>query len=156
MAPPAWVKDWQQTMLAEIQVMIDTSSEKLKVDLVAKIDSSVKGLQEQITNISDKVEILTTTTRDQDIKQEILQNQQQAMFERVLRMETRSMSANLVFSGIREHERETPNDINSALHDLFRDIDVNDIDIIRCHRMGQRKLKSQASKGHNRCIFQPT
>ncbi len=84
MGPPGWTVEWGKNLLDSVQKMIDAATEKLS-----------KDLSDKIASISIKADELVARVTDQDVKITILQNNNASMFNRLLDMETRSMTNNL-------------------------------------------------------------
>ncbi len=97
-------------------------------------------LEEKMDRINDKLEKLVKVEESSQANTAaitFMREEQLRMNERIIDLETRSMSSNLVFSGIPVNERETNDTLkvemmNIINHDL--ELEESNIVILRCHR----------------------
>ena len=85
-----------------------------------------------------KNEELAKKNQEQNESLNVLLRRQDTLLERVMDLECRSMSNNLVFSGIPEARDESNGSIRRKINELFNymGIEGENIQVLRCHRIG--------------------
>ena len=113
---PAWTEAFQTRLLTSIEGMIETANVKLQKVIEADIQKSTDYLEESLKLAETETRRPSDTVTDQDIKIKLLQKQQNVMSDRLLALELRGMSNNLVFSGKPEKDGESYADIRGWVH----------------------------------------
>ena len=131
---PAWAVSLQQEIRA-IHVKLDTVTDVIEV----KIKSLLEPIQTENSKLNDKVSDLTQQVSDQQHQINSLRVKCKSTTDRLIKLEAYSMRENIIISGIPEIRGENDQSLRTTLCTIFSEdmeIDMSDINIVRCHRLG--------------------
>ena len=108
---------------------------------------SLAEINSKLNNLDTKSDVLEKKVSTQHEMISDLQTENSKLMDRLIKLECRSMSDNLIISGIKECPDEDEQTIRETLTFLFADdMDIaDDIHIVRCHRLCKLKNSSQGT-----------
>ena len=140
--PPAWVNTLRQNIVSDLKKDLKQMVDEVKKELTTKIDemnATIKTMSHEYQTLASQYDTLKQSVHNHQSHTDYMRSKWTEQRDRLIKLENYSMRENLIFSGLPEYPNETEESIRKVLTDLFSDdlkLDVSDLNIISCHRLG--------------------